>query len=164
MNFRSTSVARLVSAVALALAGLTSMSAAHADGRFVISADGQEVTDTQTKLVWQRCAVGMKWDGKTCAGKATKMSLAQAKKAQDASNPAWHAPSKEELSSLVNKSQKKPRIDHDAFPATPSGVFWAMRPEANDNLNAWLVDFRSGRVFGNVRKASYFVRLVRTAG
>ncbi len=158
------SLSHVVGKTILAAAAMAMVVAAHAEGRYTVSADGQEVTDTQTKLVWQRCAVGMKWDGKTCAGKATKMSLAQAKKAQDASNPAWHAPSKEELSSLVNKSQKKPRIDHAAFPATPSGVFWAMRPEANDNLNAWLVDFRSGRVFGNVRKASYFVRLVRTAG
>lgn len=159
MNFRSTSVARLVSAVALALAGLTSMSAAHADGRFVISADGQEVTDTQTKLVWQRCTVGQSWDGKTCAGKASKVTLAKAKEM----GPNWRLPTKDELTGLVDKTQKKPMIDKAAFPGTPAAIFWSTRPEATDNLGAWLVDFKNGRVFGNTRKASYMVRLVRAA-
>jgi hypothetical protein len=39
-----------------------------------------------------------------------------------------------------------------------------MRPETNDNLNAWLVDFRNGRVVGNARKVNHFVRLVRSPG
>lgn len=164
MQFRD-SWSRVLFTTSLAALTLVTATAAHAQGRFTVSADGQEVTDAQTKLVWQRCAVGMKWDGKTCVGKATRMTLAQAKKAQDAANPAWHAPSKDELTALVDKSQKKkPKIDATAFPATPSGVFWALRPETSDNLNAWLVDFRNGRVSGNTRKSLYFVRLVRTAG
>ena len=163
MPFRK-SLSHIVGNTILAVAAMAVGVAAHAESRYTLSADGQEVTDTQTKLVWQRCAVGMKWDGKTCVGKATKMSLAQAKKAQDASNPGWRAPNKDELTSLVDKTQKKTRIDHDAFPATPSGGFWAMRPETNDNLNAWLVDFRNGRVVGNARKVSHFVRLVRSPG
>jgi len=44
----------------------------HAEGRFVVSADGQEVTDTQTKLIWQRCAVGQKLDGKVAPVKPPK--------------------------------------------------------------------------------------------
>ena len=68
------------------------------------------------------------------------------------------------MTSLVDKTQKKTRIDHDAFPGTPTGGFWAMRPETNDNLNAWLVDFRNGRVVGNARKVNHFVRLVRSPG
>jgi hypothetical protein len=163
MNSRFTPVARLVSAVALALAGLSSMSAAHADSRFVISADGKEVTDTQTKLVWQRCTVGQNWDGKVCAGKATKISLAKAKELGAAMTPAWHLPTKEELLSIVDKTQKKPATDKAAFPGTPSAVFWATQPGSTDNLNAWLVNFKNGRVVANTHNAPNLVRLVRPA-
>ncbi len=159
MNSRFTPMARLVTAVTLTLAGLCTLSTAYADSRFVVSADGQEVTDTRTKLVWQRCTVGMKWDGKTCAGKATKVSLAKAKDM----GPTWRLPSKDELAAIVDKTQKKPAIDKLAFPGTPPTIFWSTRPEATDNLAAWLVDFKSGRVLGHTHKAKYAVRLVRAA-
>ena len=163
MNFRFTPVVRLLSAAALLIAGLTSMSAAQAEGRFVISADGQEVTDTQTKLVWQRCALGQKWDGKVCAGKAAKVALDKAKEMGAAMSPALRLPSKDELVGIVDKSQKKPAIDKAAFPGTPAAIFWSTRPDASNALDAWLVDFKSGRVLGNTHKAKYFVRLVRAA-
>ncbi len=162
MQFRPSTLP-VVFPAALSAMLLAAAFSAHAQSRFTVSADGQEVADTQMKLIWQRCVVGMKWDGKTCTGKATKMTLVQAKKTQDASNPGWRTPNKDELTSLVDKAQKKSKIDSATFPATPAGVFWALRPETSDNLNAWLVDFRNGKVFGNTRKASYMVRLVRTA-
>ena len=163
MNSRFTPVARLVSAVALALVGLSSVAAAHAESRFVVSADGKEVTDTQTKLVWQRCAMGQNWDGKLCAGKPTKIGLAKAKEMGAAMTPAWHLPAKEEMASLVDKSQKKAKIDATAFPGAPGVVFWATQAGSTDNLNAWLVNFKNGRVVANTHKASYAVRLVRPA-
>src|SRR5205085_2223678 len=43
--------------------------ASHGQGRFAISADGQEVTDSTSRLTWRRCAEGMRWDGKTCSGR-----------------------------------------------------------------------------------------------
>ena len=129
--------------------------------RFTLSADGQEVSDSQTKLVWQRCPLGSKWDGKLCAGKPTKLSLVQAKKANDPSNSAWRMPTKDEFAALADRSKKKPKMDIVAFPATPKGLYWALRPENDDNLNAWVVDFRNGKVHGNIRDARFFVRLVR---
>lgn len=129
--------------------------------RFTLSADGQEVSDSQTKLVWQRCPLGSKWDGKLCAGKPTKLSLVQAKKSSDPTNAAWRMPTKDEFVALADRSKKKPKMDALAFPAKPTGLYWALRPETDDNLNAWLVDFRNGKVFGNTNAARHFVRLVR---
>jgi hypothetical protein len=129
--------------------------------RYSLSADGQEVTDSQTKLVWQRCPLGAKWDGKLCAGKPTKLSLAQAKKSSDPTNTAWRMPTKDEFLRLADRSKKKPKMDTLAFPAKPSGLYWALRPETDDNLNAWVVDFRNGKIYGNIRDARHFVRLVR---
>ncbi len=131
--------------------------------RFVISADGKEVTDTQSKLVWQRCSYGQQWDGKTCAGKPVKVTLEKAKQLA-AESATWHVPTKTELTSLVDKSQKKkPVIDKAAFPGTPSAMFWALRPEKDDKLNAWIVDFSKGKVYGNTHNSKYMVRLARAS-
>jgi hypothetical protein len=162
MSFRR-HLFRTLPFLALAFSGLTFFSAAHAQGRFVVSADGQEVTDTQFKLIWQRCAIGQKWDGKTCAGKAAKVTLADAKTKAGAMTPAWRVPTKDELKGLVDTSAKKPAIDKSAFPGTPASLFWAIKPEATDTLGAWVVDFRSGKVFGNTYKAKYLVRFVRSS-
>lgn len=155
---------RLLSGFGIA-AGLMAASLAHAaaptPSRFSVSADGQEVTDSQTKLVWQRCPIGSKWDGKLCAGKPTKFTLLDAKRASDPSNAGWRLPNKEEFAALADRSKKKPQMDALAFPPKPKGLHWALRSDTDDNLNAWLVDYRSGKVFGNTSDARHFVRLVR---
>jgi hypothetical protein len=129
--------------------------------RYALSADGQEVTDSQTKLVWQRCPLGSKWDGKTCAGKPFKFNLVQAKKANDPSNAGWRMPTKDEFVVLTDRSKTKPKMNNLVFPVVPKGLYWTLRPETEDNLNAWVVDFRNGKVYGNTRNARHFVRLVR---
>lgn len=162
MNLR-TPISRTMPVLVMAVSALVAMSSAHAEGRFVVSADGQEVTDTQTKLIWQRCTVGQKWDGKTCAGKATKMSLRDAKAMGANATPAWHLPTKDELMSIVDKTAKKPAIDKLAFPDTPANVFWAANPGSTDNLTAWIVNFKNGKVFANTHNSKFYLRLVRSS-
>ncbi|MDQ6628550.1 MAG: DUF1566 domain-containing protein [Pseudomonadota bacterium] len=139
--------------------------AAAAQGRFTVSGDGQDVLDTSTQLTWRRCAEGMQWDGKTCAGKASKFTLVGAReraRAGAAGATAWRLPSREELVGLVDRgAKKKPRIDGIAFPKTPALPFWATRTGSDDNLNAWLVSFANGKVTGNVGEAKFPLRLVR---
>jgi hypothetical protein len=157
-------------AAALSLAAVATTAHAQAtattasSARFTISANGQEVLDTSTKLWWRRCTEGMKWDGKTCVGKPVKLTLALAKQQAAATGKAegkaWRIPSREELTGLIVKPQKKPLIDKNAFPNTPSAVFFALRPGFDDNLNAWIVDFGNGHVFGSTG-SKYLVRLVR---
>lgn len=137
----------------------------HGQGRFAVSADGQEVTDSVTRLTWRRCAEGARWDGKACSGKLVKYSYAGAKEkalrsARD-DGKAWRIPSREELVGLVDMAKKKPRIDVQAFPQTPSAPFWASRAGSDDNLNAWLVSFSSGKVRANLGQAKFALRLVR---
>ena len=152
---------RLAAVAVLAMAAGVS----HGQGRFTVSADGQEVTDTATRLTWRRCAEGMRWDGKACSGKLVKYSYAGAKEkavrsARD-EGKAWRIPSREELVGLVDMARKKPRIDVQAFPQTPSAPFWASRAGSDDNLNAWLVSFSSGKVRANLGQAKFALRLVR---
>lgn len=152
----------LASCVALTVLALGCSGSALAQERFKVSADGQEVQDSKTRLTWRRCAEGMSWNGKACAGKPTKFSYVNAQKYASAQAPAlWRLPTKDELMTLLDKTKKKPMIDGNAFPNTPSAMFWSTRPETKDNLNAWIVDFSRGHVFGNNGTKSPYLRLVR---
>ena len=137
-------------------------------GRFAISANGHEVTDSKSRLIWRRCVVGMSWDGKACIGKPGTFSYAAAKKAAvgiaEREGKAWHIPAREELVALVDmKTKKKPRIDSQAFPQTPAKLFWATRAGSDDDLNAWLVSFANGKVRANNGQSKSPLRLVRAS-
>jgi len=154
---------RTVSCLVAALA-LVATAPASAQGRYAVSADGNEVTDSAAHVTWRRCAEGLRWNGKACQGKLMKFTYHEARKrAADAaaSGGAWRLPTRAELSGLVVRGKKKPLIDSTAFPNTPPQQFWATRPGSDDDLNAWLVSFSNGRVYGNVGQARFPLRLVR---
>ena len=154
---------RIAACSLLALAAVAS----HAQGRFAISSDGHEVTDSTTRLTWRRCAEGLHWDGKTCTGRLVKYNYAGAKSAANAARSTgkpWRVPTREELVALVDaKAKKKPRVDALAFPKVTNGPFWATREGSDDNLNAWLVHFNSGKVRANLGQSKFPLRLVRPA-
>ena len=162
-GFRST----LALAPFAVLAVIFSLSApARAEERFTVSADGTEVLDTTTNLLWQRCAEGTKWDGKACTGKPALLKYGAAKESaaavEKASGKPWRIPTKDELKGIVVKvKKKKPTIDVAAFPNTPPTLFWASREGFKDDLNAWLVSFGNGRVYGNTGERKFPLRLVR---
>ena len=149
----------------LALLGLASSGAQAAP--FTISADGQEVTDQASGLIWRRCAEGMSWDGTTCAGSAStythENALVRARTEAASSAKAWRLPNVKELSSIVDRSRISPAINVAAFPATPSTWFWSSSPYAGDSVSAWFVLFGNGYVYYNYRGNDYAVRLVRAS-
>ena len=158
---------RLTTHLALATICVFAATAAQAQTRYSVSADGQEVLDTQTNLLWRRCTEGTQWDGKACKGKPTKFKFAASKVAAEkiatATGKAWRVPTKDELDGLVLKSKKKPRIDTTAFPNTPPALFLSSRPGFEDGLNAWLVHFGNGRDYGHTGQGKFHLRLVRAA-
>jgi Protein of unknown function (DUF1566) len=91
---------------------------------FTVSADGQEVTDTKTGLIWRRCAAGMTASGGTCTGTASafthEAALTHASTQATVTGVAWRLPNVKELSSIADKSRSNPAIDTVAFPATPA--------------------------------------------
>ena len=149
----------------MVLAGCLWAGLGQAVERFVVSADGQEVTDTRTGLIWRRCAEGMAFKGNTCTGNPTAYSheaaLQRATREATRTGLDWRLPNVKELSSLVDRSRIGPAIDSKAFPATPSEWFWSSSPYVGYADSAWVVDFDSGNVNDSSRGSYGAVRLVR---
>lgn len=105
--------------------------------RYTFSADGKEVTDTVSGLVWRRCAEGMQWNGSTCAGEASKFFrlndvLRHSHAEAAATKLAWRVPAIAELETLVNLNfdgglGERGTAGNDmlAFPGTPVATFWS---------------------------------------
>ena len=132
---------------------------------FVVSADGQEVTDSATGLIWRRCAEGMVISLGACTGTAStfshELALTRARTEAIATGIAWRLPNVKELSSIVDISLSNPAIDATAFPATPADAFWSASPNVGIPSCAWIVYFINGGVGYNSRTSSSKVRLVR---
>jgi hypothetical protein len=135
--------------------------------RYTVSADGQEVTDNQTMLIWRRCSEGMSWNGTTCAGTASgfthEAALQRAAVQANSTGIAWRLPNVKELFSIADISLNNPAIDPTAFPATPGYDFWSSSPYVGDSYDApWNVDFGNGAMFNQYfRSNTFYVRLVR---
>jgi hypothetical protein len=130
-----------------------------------LSANGDEVTDTSTGLIWRRCAQGQAWTGSTCSGTPTLYTWDQAVAAAQAqalsTGVAWRLPNVKELNSIVSLARISPAIDTVAFPATQSTSHWTSTPYAGFAGYAWIADFNGGYVYGGNRYDYYAVRLVR---
>ena len=120
--------------------------------RYQVSSGGGVVTDTWTKLQWQRSVVAGKksWQqGKDdCAG-------------LDLEGKGWRLPWVRELHGLVDYQEANPSIDSTAFPGTPAAVFWSASPPVGAPY-ALMVYFDSGVVSNNYNvSVTYEVRCVR---
>lgn len=120
---------------AVAAIALTSsdVSAEAPEGRYVV--DAGTVTDTRTKLTWQRTP------------DLTPRTFAQATPycaALDLNGKGWRVPSIKELLTIVDESRWGPAIDPVAFPGTPSDYFWTSSPLATFPMFVWTVFFGKG--------------------
>jgi hypothetical protein len=140
---------------------------AHAQGRFSFSADGAEVTDSQTGLVWRRCSEGQTWNNGACVGDANTLTL-QESYALAKTQSGWRVPNAKELSSLVDRSRFNPAIDPIAFPQTQSAFYWTSTPYLKEPVPpvhmAVLFSFGHlsvGAATGNYMTGASYLRLVR---
>jgi hypothetical protein len=114
-------------------------------------------TDSATGLTWMRCPLGMKWDGESCAGKATLYKWDEALQTPNGFNYAghndWRLPTIDELKTLIDKDAGNqdtgiPFINSVVFPRTLSnnehGYFWSSSPSASSSNYAWIVSFSGG--------------------
>ncbi len=158
-------VSRSLGAAALVLMSFTQN--ASAQERYSASADGQEITDGKTGLIWRRCAEGMSWKGRTCTGQAAffSHSEAAARAGSAASATAqWRLPVLKELASIVaarEAEEGKAAIDPNAFPATPVARYWTISTSGPGYFT--YVGFSDGGAGESPRSAPGAVRLVRNA-
>ncbi|MCG5547531.1 DUF1566 domain-containing protein [Halorhodospira halochloris] len=160
-------------------------------GRYVIirsegGADGGIVKDVETDLQWMRCSLGQTWDGDTCTEEADWYDHSSAMNEAEEFNEAggysghsdWRVPTREELRTLVYCSSgepsyfndsgsrcsgnyDRPAIYHEAFPNTPTSVFWSASPYAGLSDYAWRVSFYHGGDSRWRKSSTSRVRLVR---
>lgn len=133
---------------------------AGAQGRFAISAEGTQVSDSRTGLTWRRCSEGQSYGGGTCNGSASTFTH-EAALAHARSQTGWRLPNVKELSSIVDDSRVGPAIDPTIFPATPSWDYWSSSPYVGYADYAWDVHLDHGHVGVNSRSDFNPIRLVR---
>ena len=138
----------------------------NAMNQYIISTNGQEVTDSKTGLIWRRCSEGQVWSGSACTGSASvfmhEAALAHATAQTLATNVAWRLPNVKELASIRDVTKSAPTIDSLAFPATTSDFFWSSSPKTNDSNTAWGINFYFGYINGGYRNDSHPLRLLRS--
>jgi Protein of unknown function (DUF1566) len=147
--------------VAALVMSLTVWTPVQAQSRYAYSADGAEVTDAQTGLVWRRCSAGQTWSGTNCVGGFTVLTHEGAL-AYAATQTGWRLPNIKELRSLVDENKTFPSLDTVAFPGTATAAYWSSTPDVQLSSSAWCVDFAQGAVRSTGRNTfGVLVRLVR---
>lgn len=143
---------------------------AQAQGRYEVSADGTEVTDKRTNLIWDRCAQGMQWRGKACQGQILlvpqPIAAQRVSEVASRSGKAWRLPTVKELTGLARPAEADPSagvaaIDQDAFPGTPPVRYWTSSSTGPHYF--MYVGFKDGEAGENSRAMPAAVRLVREA-
>jgi len=164
-NFLASMAITLFSACLMT--ALVSLPAA-AQERYSASADNQEITDAKTGLIWRRCAEGMAWKVRTCAGTAAFFdqanAVALAKAAASSNGQGWRLPTMKELSGIVSIRDAEPGqavINAVAFPATPTARFWTSTSVGPGYF--MFVGFVEGSAGEGARNSPGAVRLVRNA-
>ena len=142
--------------------------------------DQSLIQDTHTGLVWQRCALGQRWNNaaQQCEESAERLNWQAAMDL--ATDYSFRLPSKDELKTLLYCSSgdpyhigqendddlcfggSTPTIVQDAFPNTPSATFWTATPMPDNENQAYGVGFGYGGLStSNPKTVSYHVRLIR---
>ena len=130
--------------------------------RFSDHGDGT-LTDTQTGLMWAKCAEGLSDSGCRTGSVSTytwQAALDWANTSTLAGHANWCLPNVNELRSIVEGQCRGPAINLSVFPNSPTWQFWSASPDLNSHL-AWYVVFGYGITSSSNRGNDYYVRLVR---
>ncbi|MEK8031308.1 DUF1566 domain-containing protein [Ideonella sp. DXS29W] len=129
--------------------------------RYEVSADGQEVKDLRSGLIWRRCVEGQAWDGEHCTGTPATYTWRQALALGDGQAAGWRLPNAKELAWLADRTRVSPALDTAVFPDAPSGKHWTSTAILSTPTHAWHVEFDIGEVYRTTQKAALYARLVR---
>ncbi|MDO9106116.1 MAG: DUF1566 domain-containing protein [Methylovulum sp.] len=139
-------------------------------GKYTASTNGT-ATDTETRLVWCRFALGQTWDNDAVHGDARVYTWQDAFDAVQAFNGQggyaghtdWRMPDISELKALLDRqagTAKTQHINHAVFPRNPPWV-WSCSPYAGYGGGSWFVNFNEGLALNENPSFHRAVRLVR---
>jgi hypothetical protein len=140
--------------------------------RFTDNGDGT-LTDTQSGLMWMRCALGQRWTGSACSGDPDALSWKGAQEAAQSLNAQggyathadWRMPHIPELAMIVERQCANPRVNLDLFPGTPASYFWTAtgRRGAGLDAEAYRLSFGPEGAGPDRKDDRLYARLVRLA-
>jgi len=139
--------------------------------RFKDNGDGT-VTDTQSRLMWLRCALGQRWSGKSCLGQPALLNWQEALERTASLNTGgqyfftdWRLPQLPELASIAERQCQNPRINLTLFPGTLPAAYWSStaRPSRDFEASAYVLSFGPEGVQYDSKQEQHLVRLVRSA-
>lgn len=126
-----------------------------------------EAKDLKTGLIWQRCSVGMTWDGFACVGEVNFYTWEQA---LSHANGQWRLPNIKELISILERACTARMINKSIFPDTASASlanfndeYWSSSPSPphGSGGQALTVSFYNGDIMSVYHHSSRYARLVR---
>ena len=130
--------------------------------RHYLSADGQEVTDETTGLVWKRCVEGMKWNGASCTGYPRYFTWYEALQSVVPGTAGWRVPNVKEMSSLIDPAATGTlAVNTRLFPGTSNDMFWTSTPYTLDTFYGWVVQSFYGYAYFTYLEDNAALRLVR---
>jgi hypothetical protein len=135
--------------------------------RFQVSADGQEVLDQDTRLIWRRCLEGMRYEAGRCLGEPQALAWSQGvdwAKAVSLPTTSWRMPTMMELTSVIDMNRHGAPVDPVLFPDTPRVYVWSATVNERTPSHAWVMFYANGYMMSAQQSISYFVRLVREKG
>jgi len=139
--------------------------------RFTDNGDGT-VTDTQSRLMWLRCALGQTWSGKSCVGEPALLSWQESLGRTASLNSSgqyffsdWRLPQLPELASIAERQCQNPRINLILFPGTPPAAYWTAtaRPSRDVEASIYVLSFGPEGVQYDSKQEKHLVRLVRSS-
>lgn len=122
------------------------------------------VLDNITGLAWQR-DVPAKFPEQTCTagdGCTWEEAKAYCDDLVIGERHDFRLPSKIELESIVDDTQRGLPMDPEAFPEAEGGIFWTASPLLGATERAWIVAFSNGVTFGASTDERLRVRCVHT--
>jgi len=129
-----------------------------------------EVRDTKTGLIWQRCSLGQAWKkGKGCVGEIELIKRKEADEYASTLGNGWRVPNVDELLTLVDERCKMPVINSALFGKlhdTGEGANYltsSLYLEGDEVLPVlfYTIDFMHGVVDAHTKSYMGAVRLVR---